>query len=389
MAPQPQGPQQPRQGQQANAPVPVAWPFPVGVEATVNVSDYDQTLTQTTATQRFQDVRVQPDGWLRGIWFDFNMVTSGNTNTVTINENAPWNVIDTVLFQDTGGEQIFGPFNGYDWFVSNKFGAYHPQADPRGDVSYSITTSSATNAGSFHFTLYLPLEITAADALGSVENRSENSTYRVQLTMAASTTVYSQVPSSLGAMEVKTTQDSYSEPVAVANPGGRPIADAPPSTGTIQYWKQEETTTPASTYSYTIVNGISNGYRNIVFINYRTSGLSRANGDTDFPDPFELTLGTMRLRNLNKAMWRTQMGRQFELTATGTDVAFGRENGVYVLPYTYNKANKVGGDYHNYLRTKSGNTLKGRGSFGNADTLYVNTNYVIPQNNDFTTIIGR
>lgn len=378
----------PQGAQQGQAQVLAPWPFPVGVELTKNASDYDQTVTQTTGTQRYPDVRVQPDGWLRGIWFDFNMVTSGNTNTVTLSENGPWNVIDTVLFLDTGGEQIFGPFSGYDWMISNKFGAYHPQGDPRGDVSYSVTTSSATNAGSFHFSLFLPLEITAADALGAVENRSENSTYRVQLTMAAGATVYGQVPSTLGAMEVKTTQDSYSEPVAVANPGGRPIADAPPATGTLQYWKQEVTTTPASSYTYTIVNGIGYGLRNVLFVNYRASS-TRANGDTDFPDPFELTLGTMRLTYLNKAMWRTIMGRNFELTSTTADAAFGRENGVYALEYTRNRANKVGGDYHNYLRTQSGNTLKLKGTFGNADTLYVNTNYVIPQNNSFATIIGR
>lgn len=369
-------------------PVLASWPFPVGVEHTVNASDYDQTVTMTASTQKFPDVRVQPDGWLRGIWFDFNMVTSGNAATTAFNADAPWNVIDTVLFLDTGGEQVFGPFNGYDWMVSNKFGGYHAQSDPRGDVTYSVTSGSGATGGSFHFNLYLPLELTRADALGAVENRSENSTYRVQLTMAASSTVYSTAPTTLGAMEVKTTQDSYSEPIAVANPGGRPIADAPPAPGTLQYWKQENALVPAASSSYTITNGIGNGYRNMIFKLVRSGG-TRANGDADFPDPFEMTLGTMRTRYMYKNTWKAMTSRTFELTSNAADSAFGLENGVYPLTWTASKGVKAGDDYHNYLRTKTGNTLKVRGTYGNAGTLYVTTNYVIPRNNDFSAVIGR
>ena len=83
------------------------------------------------------------------------------------------------------------------------------------------------------------------------------------------------------------------------------------------------------------VNGIGNGYRNIAFVNYRSSS-TRANGDTDFPDPLEVTLGTMRLSQLNKKMWQTKMGRSYELISTTPDAAFGRENGVYVLNYVLN-----------------------------------------------------
>lgn len=384
-----QAPPQPnaQHGQQQQVAVP-AWPFPVGVLAAVNASDYDESKTMTTSAVKFPDVKVEPSGWLRGLWFDFNMVTASNAATVAFTEDGVFAAIDTVLFRDTGGEQIFGPFGGYDWAQTNKWGAYHAQGDPRADVNFSATTGSGGTGGSFHFTLYLPLEISAADALGDVENRSENSIYRVELTMAASTAVYSTAPTTLGSLEIKTTQDSYYEPIAAMALSGRPVADAPPSPGTLQYWKQEDDTMPSGTASYLITNGIGNGYRNVIFKYIDTSAGTRAAGDTDWPDPQELTLGTTRVRNLYKKAWQDMLGRAFQLD-TGTDAANAREKGVYPLWFTQDVGIKPGDEARRkYLRTKPGNTFKLRGNYGAAGTLYVTSNYIVPKNNQFSTIVA-
>ena len=386
----------PGQGK-APAPVQAPWPFPVGVLDTQNASDYDQTKTMSTGAVQFPDVQVQPDGWTRGIWFDVNAVCTSNTNTVTFNGDAaagtgaPFSSINTVLFRDTGGEQIFGPFNGYDWMTTNKFGTYQFVGDPRNDYNYSTTTGSATNSGSFHFSLYLPLEISAADSLGTVENRSENSIYRVQLTLEQSSVVYGQAPTNLPAVEIKTTQDSYTEPVAAMSLSGRPIAQAPPSPGTLQYWKQEDDASiPGSgAHSSLITNGIGNGYRNIIFKLIRTSG-TRANGTSDWPDPQELDLGTTRIRNLYKKTWQDKMVRNFGFVAAPNtpDVANGLENGIFVLPFTIDTSLIPGDESRRkYLRTKPGNTLKLRGTYGNAGTLYITSNYIVPRNNDFSQIV--
>lgn len=377
----------PQQGN-GKAPVLAPWAFPVGVLGTQNASDYDTTKAQTAAAQKLPDVRIEPDGWTRGIWFDVNMVTAGNAATVAFVEDGPWSIIDTVLFRDTGGEQIFGPFGGYDWMTINKFGGYFGCGDPRNDPNFSVTTGAGATGGSFHFTLYLPLEISAADALGTVENRSENSIYRVELTLAASTAVYSTPPTTLGTVEIRTVQDSYTEPVAALNLAGRPVATAPPSPGTLQYWKQESDPVNAGSQTVLITNGIGNGYRNLLFKLIRNAG-SRANGQADFPDPMEITLGTTRIANLYKPVWLAKQARAFRLTSPTSDTARGLENGVFPLWFTQDVGIMPGNEARRkYLRTKTGNTFKLRGNFANAGTVYTTSNYVVPRSNDFSQVVA-
>jgi hypothetical protein len=377
-------------GQQTNAKAPVLapWPFSVGVLGTENLSDYDQLTVMTAATQKLPDVRVQPDGWLRGIWFDINIVTAGNAATVAFTEDGILAIINTILFRDTGGEQIFGPFGSYDWSTTNKFGGYNAQGDTRTDIGFLATAGAGATGGSGHVTLYMPLEISAADSLGTVENRSENSIYRVEVTLAASTAVYSTAPTTLPTVEIKTTQDSYTEPVAAMTLSGRGVSTSPPSPGTLQYWKQENALVPAATASVLITNGIGNGYRNIIFKLIRSAG-TRANGEADFPDPLEVTLGTSRTRLYAKATWRDKMGRVFELLSTTPDTSLGKENGVFPMWFTQDVSVKAGDEARRrYQRTKTGNTYKVRGPWGNAGTLFITTNYVVPRGNDFSQIVA-
>ena len=59
------------------------WPFSVNVLDLALQSDYNSTVTMGAGAQRMQDVKIQPQGWLRGIWFDVNGVCTANTATTT------------------------------------------------------------------------------------------------------------------------------------------------------------------------------------------------------------------------------------------------------------------------------------------------------------------
>jgi hypothetical protein len=325
-------------------------------------------------------VEVEPEGWLRGLWFDVNIVSSGNSATVVFAESAPFNAIDTVLLKGTNVPQTFGPFNGYDWENINKFGGYQPVGDPRNDIGYAATAGAGGSGGSAHYILYMPMEISKHDALGDLQNQSDNSVYRVALTAAAIATIYTTAPTAAPTMEVTVEQDSYSEPVAALALSGRPVMDAPPLPGTRQVWQQEDDTgIVAGSHTTKITNGIGYAYRNVILKELR-GGTSRANGDADFPDPLDVWLGGTRVKRRKESIWKAKMSRFFDFVTTTADTANGPENGVRVLWWDSDVNMGPGNDARRKLfRTQDGNVFKLVGTWGNAGTLYITSNYVIPR----------
>ena len=67
---------------------------------------------------------------------------------------------------DLGQQAIIGPIGGYDWLTLNQAGAYQNLGDPRADLTYTAVAGGGATGGSFTFSLYLPFEIVARDALG-------------------------------------------------------------------------------------------------------------------------------------------------------------------------------------------------------------------------------
>ena len=365
----------------AAAPV-QSWPFPVGVFDEEIENSYAQTVTATTATVQFPDVQIEPDGWSRGWWFDFTITAvNSNTNTVVISADFPFNGVDTVLLKGTNVPQTFGPFGGYDWENINKFGAYQPSGDPRADQGYSVTTGTATNAGSAHWILYMPLEVSQHDALADLQNQSDNSVYRVAVTQEATTTMYTTAPTGAVTVALAVEQDSYSEPVAALALNGRPIMNAPPVPGTRQCWQQEDDSgIVASSHTTKITNGIGFAYRGINLKLVNSSG-SRATGEGYWGDPVEIWLGGTRLKYLKQSVWKAKMGRKYRLKGTNAaDTAEGFENGVRVLNWNQDVNLAPGNDARRkLLRTQDGNVFKIVQTYSGAGTLYMTSNYVIPR----------
>jgi hypothetical protein len=355
------------------------WPFPVGVFDEEIQNSYDRTVTVTANTVQFPDVEIEPDGWARGWWFDFDMVAASNVAAVAFTEDFPFNMVSTVLLKGTNVPQTFGPFSMYDWAGINKYGAYQQVGDPRNDQSFNGGTAGAGFTGA-HVTLYLPLEISQHDALGDLQNQSDNSVYRVAVTAAASATMFTVAPTNAPTIELKVEQDSYSEPVAALALGGRPVMDAPPLPGTRQCWQTEDDTgIVAGSHTTKITNGIGYAYRQIILIE-RRAGTSRANGESDYPDPLEIWLGGTRVKRLGKNVWKTKTGRRFGLVTKTADAALGPENGTRVLVWDADVNTTPGNDARRKLfRTQDGNVFKLVGTWANAGTLRINSNYVIPR----------
>lgn len=375
----PAGPAQPA----AKAPPPQV--FRVGVYDT-DTPDIDVSLAQTAAAQKLMTAKISPNGWLAGIWFLFQM--SGYTGVAaTYTNDSPWSGIQKVTFRDVGNREIFGPLTGYEWFSVNKWGGYFGgNQDPRNPA----TGFSTPTTGNFTFLLYLPLEMVKRDTLGEIENKSASSSYTVEIFLDSIANTFGVVPSGgTGTLRARANLVGYTEPEN-ADSHGRPLSQAPPAAGTVQYWAQELYVAPAGIGRYNQQNGIGYSIRNLVYLNYDNANGTRATGQTDWPDPATLSFGKIQLFQRPALMWQNLIAKWYGLQAVGPDGNMTPENGAFTQPFTIDFDGNAGDELRNaYLVTKAGNVLQIAGTMALAANVHILTNYIVPPGNDAARLRSR
>lgn len=371
-----------QKGKAAQAP---SRPFRAGVQ---NMEDlqYDQTVTLNAGTQKMTDFNLNGDGYLRGIYILVECTTSGNSAAVSFAQNGPFNVFDTLVFYDTSGRPIFGPFDGYVTFTVCKWGGYAYTEDPRSSAIYSATTGTGATGGSFTFCLYIPIEIVSRDGLGSLVNKNTAVPYRLSLTLAASTTPYGTAPTTAGSVRVRCTQDNWWEPEA-ADPKGHPLSPAPPAVNTTQFWANNSYVLQAGAVpGQQLTTGLGYPLRNYIFTLVDSTG-SRSQGESDWPDPVTFTVEKNQLFVRPKKMWKNRITRQYGygIGAGTADTSGQLENGVYPLPFNTDFGLHVGDELRNgYLVTRGGQNMQFTGTIGGSGshTLYTLVNWVAAANGD-------
>lgn len=388
--------QAPVKGQQQKAPPMPPQPFTVGVYET-STPDIDVSLLQTTAAQKLGTFKISPNGWLAGIYCLFEMTVTGQaTNNVTFNKDTPFSVIQKVTFRDVGNREIFGPLTGYEWFTVNKWGGYFggvDGSDPRNPGgSFTAVTGTGSTAGTFSFTLWMPLEVTHRDALGEIENKSASSSYTLEIYIDSQANTYNQVPSVQGTLRMRANLDGYTEP-ETADSFGRPLSQVPPANGTVQYWTSEVYNSPSGLSKYNVQNGIGYSFRNLAMIAYDHGNGTRATAGLvggEMPDPTTVTFGKVQLVQLPLRMWVDKLSKYFTLEAVGPDAYLSPENGVLVLPFNRDFTSVVGDELRNrYLSTKAGNVLQWSGSTTATLDIHFLVNYIIPPGNDPARLRSR
>ena len=366
--------------------------FRVGVYET-DVPDIDVTVTQLAgAAQKLGTFKLSPNGWLAGVWCLCQMTTSGNAATVTFTGDNPWSGIQKITFKDVGQREVFGPLTGYEWFTVNKWGGYFAgNPDPRNPATgYSTTAGAGGTGGSFTFLLYVPLEIVYRDTLGEIENKSSSSAYTLEVFLDSSANTYGVAPTTPGSFRFRANLIGYTEPEA-ADMRGRPLSQAPPADGTVQYWTSEvPSAQSAGIGKYNIQGGIGYSIRNLVFINYDNTNGTRATGQTDWPDPTTLSFGKVQLFQRPVLMWQNLMSKWFGLTGVGPDASLTPENGVFVQAFDREFDGVAGNELRNgYLVTKAGNVLQLSGTFVGASIVHYLVNYIVPPGNDPARLRAR
>lgn len=365
-------------GSQAQQAPPPAAPFRAGTIRTLVQDGYQISQLLGTSTVQLLQYSPTPNAYLRGVWIQAVCTTSGNSANVSFAADGPWNVYQSVTFQDANQKPVVGPFDGYTLMLVNKFGGYQFNDDPRASSVFSITTGTVGNGGSFTFVLYVPLEIDSRDTLGSLQNKSASSAFQLLLTVNTNASVYGTTPTSAGTVVTTVLEDGWLQPKTVDS-SGTPLSQAPPQLGTTQYWTRGSYTALNGSTQTQLTQGLGYPIREFLAVNYDTSGTTRATGDTNFPTSPQFIFRGTSFFNPTKTIWKDQMSRQYGLTATAADSANGLENGVYALPFNNDFGLQDGDEMRNgYLVTQQGDQFQLLGTFNGSNTLYWVANYVAP-----------
>lgn len=361
--------------------------FLIGTQSVYEGGDYDQTLTNALTGGSFQPWALQATGWLAELVF-YITASFTSASAPTLSGDGPWNIFSNIELDDVNNEAIFGPFDGYTWFLVNKMGGYINYDDPATCATYAVTLGTTTT---FQWVMRIPLEIVNRDPLGPLA--SVNNTASLTLKITQNTTATTAGPfatnfPTASSVRVRGTQRFYWEPKKT-DKQGRPIQGSPPAAGTTQYWTRGSVPIAAAgTINQQLITGLGYPWRSYLFVYYDNSAVpSRANGEAGWPDPvlgikFE---ANMIITQLNKIPWQDIMSHEYGYPSGAFDVRGagsvpGKENGVYSINWNKDFFKRaIGGETRrSYLVTSPGSNFIFNGAMGTAGNLYEVVNYVAP-----------
>lgn len=338
-------------------------------------SGIDVSRVMTAADQDLGVFDIPAYGYVRSIVL-LVQATGGAGAGVTAAEDGPWNALKNIALTEPNGAVINQFNSGYDLAIGgNKYGGYRsPEgADPRASVVHSAV---AAGSGNFTYLVRIPVELNLRDGLGSLPNQNAAATFKLRLTLAASTQIYSVVPATtLPTVRVRAFLEAWDQPESAT--AGQTNQITPPAMNTTQFWSSQ--TYPVNVGQNTIrLTRVGNYIRNLVFI-LRRGGTSRVNGEADWADPLTLYLDTRPLDIIENNNWRHQMYERtgFGGAAIANEAAKGLDNGVRVYDFMHEFDGVLGRENRDlWLPTLGSTRLELQGNFANAGTLTVLTNDV-------------
>ncbi|MBT2400635.1 hypothetical protein [Streptomyces sp. ISL-100] len=313
-------------------------------------------------------------GYMRGIWLWVSATGGSGTATVAMKEDAPFSAISEIALIDVNGANVIGPLNGYDLYLSNKWFGYN-LGDPKQNTMYVPPVTGANASGNFGYLLYLPVELSGRDGLGSLPNANAASTYKVRVTLAPDTEVYTTAPTVRPQVRVRAWLDAWTQPNAT-DLRGNANSTQPPAMGTTQYLSKTTQTISAG-FQQPRMTRVGSYIRNLLFV-FRDAAGSRAAGQTNFPSDVSMFWDSKNLFTRHKDLWQAQMARRSRYNAA-IETAGGRDNGVWLEDFTHEFDGQLGNELRDgWLGTVQSTRLELSGQFGTAGTLTILTNDVAP-----------
>ena len=335
----------------------------------------DTTVTQTTSAQELAGgfIDVPSFGYMRGIMLSF--IASGGTGAAAVyREDAPWSVIDSIQLQDVNGAPIIGPITGYSLFLLNRFGGYFAGGFASSPDQWGSYAAPTTN-GNYTFSIYLPCELSPRDGVGSLPNMNSAQAYKLRVTIAPLTRVYSTNPTTIPSLRVRGTLLAWFQPNETS-PGGAPQAQQPPALGTTQFVTQTTFSIGGAGQQNLLLPRRGNLIRLMIGVFRDGTGARSA----AWPDPIALYKDGVVLKSQSQTRIGETQAQTFDIPTVLNGIA-----GVFVYGYHYDFDGKSGREMRDlYLPTLQSTRLELVGNFTAAGTLTLITNDVAPDGNIYT-----
>lgn len=284
----------------------------------------------TAATQPVQVV-VDGSGYIYGIDLDVAATGGIDAGNATVGaEDAPYNVLSSVVFGDVNGELI--NLDGYSLFLANLYGGWsdHPL-----DGSADTSVFSAVSAkGDFRFHLQVPVALNRRSLLGVVANQDRAQKYSLRTDIAPDSAVYSTAPTTNPSLTITRTYDNYSVP-ASQNANGAAQQQTPPKFGVLHFLTQSvnpSSPAPSSTINHYLPR-LGNTIRLLILV-FRENA-SRASAEANMPTRISLKLGDTPILTETVAYRRALMFSRY---------GFDAPDGVVVYDFITDVINQAGAE---------------------------------------------
>lgn len=339
---------------------------------------YDSSFTLTTTTQAINDVSVDPYDYARYVWIRVNTTAAGGGSGVTLAADGPFNALQNIKIETPGGGQpLFYMPDGHKIAMINKYGGISYYKDPRAYPTFAYSTGSGT-APTMEFMLKIPFEFLPRVGLGTLENKNAASPYKLSLSLNTLANVFGGSPTT-PTIRVRMYLAAYDMPPE--SEGGVSNQQTPPVARTWSRWRME--TIAYSSGGFTVQRpSVQDAYvRMYIPIVYRTSS-TRQNGDADWPDPMQFLVDDTEKYEFATTDWQNYIYEHWGYGYAGSTVETrdGRDYGVYPYSYAHDLSGRVSGDdlAQLYTPTISSQKIQWYGSFGNAGTMYLLVNEILP-----------
>lgn len=348
---------------------------------------YDTTFTLSANSQNLGPQDIASYGFAKAVWVQIDVVSTGNSAVVALQEDAPWTVVSELAIQDVNGSPLFGPHSGYECYLHHKYGGFRNQHDPKllPASSYTaLTTGNGATGGSGIASFRINLERNNRDGLGALANMNASQAYKLRATIAPLLSTYSTVPNGTVTARVRMWLEAYSQPNAT-DAAGRVQSTVPPANQTTGFSSriQPVTNAGATTLKHTRVG---NYIRTLTYVN-RRAGTSRANGETDLANlALQWYLDSRLMTNMNIQMIRSRMSDQYQFISPTLEAAGGPDNGVFALPFCTELDGIAGYELRDlWLPTTQASRFELQATFPNAGVMTIMTDDVAPKGNVFTS----